>query len=201
MILSIVVIVIAYFLGSIPTGYLISKIVQGRDIRRFGSGNIGATNVGRAMGAKWGILTLVLDIAKGALAVLLARYVLDSNGAIAAAGVMAIGGHNFSLFLKFKGGKGVAIALGVFIAIAPKAVLPSLGVFVIMFLAFKFVSLGSVSAAAAFPLFTIIFGYPIEIIAGALIGGILIIIAHRSNIKRLIKHQENKFSFSKKGKE
>jgi len=200
MILNIVVIVAAYLLGSIPTGYLIYKIVQGRDIRRFGSGNIGATNVGRTMGAKWGIFALVLDIIKGALPVLLARYALDSNIVIAGTGIMAIIGHNFSIFLKFKGGKGVATALGVFFAIAPKAVIPSLGVFVIIFLTFKFVSLGSVSAAATFPLFTIIFGYPREIIVGALIGGILIIIAHRSNIKRMIKHQENKFSFSKKSR-
>lgn len=200
MILTIIIVAIAFFLGSIPTGYLISKIIQGKDVRRFGSGNIGATNVGRAMGAKWGILTLVLDIAKGVLAVLLARYALHSNMAIAAAGVMAIAGHNFSIFLKFKGGKGVATALGVFLAIAPKAVLPSLGVFVIMFLASKFVSLGSVSAAATFPLFTIIFGYPVEIIGGSLIGGILIIISHHSNIKRLIKRQENKFSFGEKNR-
>jgi glycerol-3-phosphate acyltransferase PlsY len=198
---KIIITIISYFLGSIPPGYLISKIVQGKDIRHFGSGNIGATNVGRTMGAKWGFITLFLDIAKGAAPVLLARYLIGSNLFIAIAGIMAIIGHNFSIFLKFRGGKGVATALGVFLALAPIAVFPALAVFIIMFLIFKFVSLGSISAAATFPLFTYFLSYPNEIIMGAIIGSLLIIFAHRSNIKRLVQGQENKFSFSSKKRE
>jgi glycerol-3-phosphate acyltransferase PlsY len=201
MTIKIIIIAFSYLLGSIPPGYLISKIIQGKDIRYLGSGNIGATNVGRTMGTKWGLITLLFDIAKGAVAVLLARYLIESNLFIAIAGVMAIVGHNFSLFLKFKGGKGVATALGVFLALAPRAVLPSLAVFAVMLMIFKFVSLGSISAAAAFPIFTYFFGYPNEITGGAIIGSMLIIIAHRTNIKRLIQGQENKFSFNHRERE
>ena len=197
MFLKISIIILAYLLGSIPSGYLIFRITQKGDIRSFGSGNIGATNVARAMGTKGGLLTLFLDIAKGAGAVLLARYLLNPNLA-AAAGVMAIIGHNSSIFLKFKGGKGVATALGVFFSIAAKAILPSLGIFIIMLIAFKYVSLGSISAAASFPLFTLLFHYPKEIIIAAVLGGMLIIIAHRSNIRRLIKGKENKISLGRK---
>jgi glycerol-3-phosphate acyltransferase PlsY len=201
MTIKIIIIAFSYLLGSIPPGYLISKIIKGKDIRHLGSGNIGATNVGRTMGTKWGLITLLFDIAKGAVPVLLARYFIESNLFIAIAGIMAIVGHNFSLFLKFKGGKGVATALGVFLALAPMAVFPSLAVFAIMFIIFKFVSLGSISAAATFPIFSYFFGYSNEIIAGAIIGSLLIIIAHRTNIKRIIQGQENKFSFSRRNRE
>jgi glycerol-3-phosphate acyltransferase PlsY len=201
MTIKIIIIAFSYLLGSIPPGYLISKIIQGKDIRYLGSGNIGATNVGRTIGTKWGLITLLFDIAKGAVAVLLARYFIESNLFIAIAGVMAIVGHNFSLFLKFKGGKGVATALGVFLALAPRAVLPALAVFAIMFMIFKFVSLASISAAATFPISTYFSGYSNEIIGGAIIGSMLIIIAHRTNIKRLIQGQENKFSFNRRKRE
>jgi len=126
---------------------------------------------------------------------------IGSNLFVAIAGVMVIAGHNFSLFLKFKGGKGVATALGVFLALAPTAVFPALAIFIIMLLIFRFVSLGSISAAATFPLFTYFLGYPNEIIMGAIFGSLLIIIAHRSNIKRLVQGQENKCSFSRKKRE
>jgi glycerol-3-phosphate acyltransferase PlsY len=148
-----------YLLGSIPFGYLLVRFFRKSDIRQTGSGNIGATNVIRS-GAKWlGITTLLLDAAKGAAAVFigsaLARHALAAPAAVvsasAIAGLAAIIGHVFTFWLGFKGGKGVATGLGVFLALSPIALLVSLGIFLIVFLSMRFVSLASILAAAASP--------------------------------------------------
>src|SRR5260370_19619173 len=129
----------AYFLGSIPFGLVLAKLLAGSDIRKSGSGNIGATNVARVVGPSAGILTLVLDVAKGAAAVWLAgRFTEQSSAAMTVAGVAVLLGHCFPVWLKFKGGKGVATALGVFLMLAPLAALGSLFVFIVVSVAWRY---------------------------------------------------------------
>ena len=192
MALKVTLLVVSYMLGSIPFGYVIFKLFRGGDIRTLGSGNIGATNVGRFLGKKgWGA-TFLLDAGKGLLAVVLAQRLTGDPAWGAFAGVLVILGHNYSVFLRFRGGKGVATALGVFAAIAPWAVLPSIALFIVMVFAFRYVSLGSITAAGTFPLFTYLFNYPLLVVVGAIAGGALIIVKHHSNIRRLLAGTENR---------
>src|SRR5438876_519389 len=145
---------VAYLLGSIPFGYLLIKYVftSGEDVRRIGSGGIGATNVSRRAGWRGGLLTYVFDVAKGAAAVLLMRQVESSDYVwIGAAAVAAIAGHIFPVFLKFKGGKGVATGVGVYLVLAPYAVLTTLGLWILIVYLWRYVSLGSILATAAVP--------------------------------------------------
>lgn len=194
---------VAYLLGSLPFGLILTKLLGGRDIRKSGSGNIGATNVARVVGPAAGILTLLLDAAKGALAVWLAAHFTDHNAtAITLAGVVALLGHCFPVWLKFKGGKGVATALGVFLMLAPLAALSALIFFVIVVLAWRFVSLGSISAAAAIPLLVYLLwapGHapPLVVIFGTLFAAALVIVKHDANLQRLVDGTEPKFSFGK----
>ena len=192
MALKVSLLVVSYMLGSIPFGYVIFKLFRGGDIRTLGSGNIGATNVGRFLGKKgWGA-TFLLDCGKGILAVVLMQRLIGDPAWGAFAGVLVILGHNYSVFLRFRGGKGVATALGVFAAIAPWAVLPSIALFIVMVFAFRYVSLGSITAAGTFPLFTYLFNYPLLVVVGAIAGGALIIVKHHSNIRRLLAGTENR---------
>ena len=140
----------AYFLGSIPFGLFLAKLLGGSDVRKAGSGNIGAANVARVVGPLAGILTLLLDTAKGAAAVLLAaRFTHESAVWMMLAALAALVGHCFPVWLKFKGGKGVATALGVFLALCPLAALTALLLFALVVACWRYVSLGSISAAAA----------------------------------------------------
>jgi len=182
----------AYLLGSIPTGLLLGKL-HGIDVRQEGSGNIGATNLYRTVGRKVGILTLLGDCLKGFLPVLLAWKLGLPEPMQAWIGLAAFCGHVFSIFLLFKGGKGVATALGVYLALAPLAVLGALVLFVILVVIWRYISLGSVVAAAAMPV--IIFFRPHTpqlLIATALISAI-VIIKHHDNISRLVAGTESKF--------
>ncbi len=182
----------AYLLGSVPTGLLLGKL-YGIDVRATGSGNIGATNLYRTLGRRVGILTLIGDCLKGFLPVFLA-FKLGLAGPMQAwIGLAAFLGHVFSLFLLFKGGKGVATALGVYLALAPLAVLGALGVFVVLVVSFRYISLGSIVAAATMPI--IIWFLPHDLallIATALIASV-VIIKHHANISRLVAGTENKF--------
>lgn len=187
----------AYLLGSIPFGYLIIRLTQGRDIREIGSGNIGATNVLRS-GKKWqGIATLLLDGGKGFLAVHLIRMALGGEawGWMTAAAFLAIGGHVYTVFLSFKGGKGVATGCGAYLAIAPMAVLATLGIFLAVALLTRYVSLASILATLCFPIWAFLLGYghgdPV-IIYGAFPGVLLIVIKHHANIRRLLRGEEHK---------
>src|SRR5215470_2999379 len=149
--------ILAYLLGSIPFGYLIVKLRSGADIRQTGSGGTGATNVSRKAGKAAGVVTLALDALKGAAAVLVARWLTGDAGTswvVAAAAVLAVVGHCFPVWLGFKAGKGVATGLGVFLAIVPWAVLAALLVFIVIVWRTRFVSLGSILAAALIPLWT-----------------------------------------------
>jgi len=182
----------AYLLGSIPTGLLLGK-VYGIDVRREGSGNIGATNLYRTLGRRVGILTLIGDCLKGLAPVLAARYFAPSTDLAAWVGLAAFYGHVFSVFLRFKGGKGVATALGVFLALSPLAVAISLAVFLLLVLKWRYVSLGSVAAAAVMPLAVYLLrGSQAMLLVTALVA-VIVIIRHHANIKRLVDGTENKF--------
>lgn len=188
-----IVIVAAYLIGSIPTGVLLGK-AYGIDVRKEGSGNIGATNLYRTVGRKVGIITLVGDCLKGFLPVLLVKFSALPPEFAAWVGLAAFCGHVFSVFLKFRGGKGVATALGVFLALAPMAVAIALAVFAVLMYFWRYVSLGSIAAAAVMPLavFFLGGGGRTDTVITLAIAAI-VIIRHHENIKRLLSGTENKF--------
>jgi glycerol-3-phosphate acyltransferase PlsY len=182
----------SYLLGSLPTGLLLGK-VYGIDVRKEGSGNIGATNLYRTLGRKVGIMTLVGDCLKGMLPVLAVKYSTLPFEYAAWVGLAAFCGHVFSVFLRFKGGKGVATALGVFLALSPIAVAIALGVFIALMLIWRYVSLGSISAAAVMPIAVwALEGGRVLMVVTMLIA-VVVIVRHIENIKRLVAGTENRF--------
>jgi glycerol-3-phosphate acyltransferase PlsY len=187
---------LAYLLGSIPFGYLLVKFFRHEDIRATGSGNIGATNVLRSGSKGLGIATLLLDLGKAYAAVVIAQHVVPNNYDVAvAAAVAAILGHVFPIWLGFRGGKGVASALGVFIALTWPSALAIFLVFLIIFLLTRYVSLASIIASASLPFFAFHFvtlRTPI-VIAGFIFIPLLVIIKHHQNIRRLLSGTENRF--------
>jgi acyl phosphate:glycerol-3-phosphate acyltransferase len=221
----IIVAIIAYLLGSIPFGYILVRLFRKQDVRTIGSGNIGATNVARSGAKGLGIATLILDTAKGFVAVMIAYWIgnhaptnvlvflpdpkagqmlkagLDYTYTLTfIASVAAIVGHMYPVWLKFKGGKGVATGVGVFLALAPKAV----GIVLLIFLAIvwfsRYVSLGSIIATAAFPLFAwLLYGkdLPSIVFLAAACGALLIIIRHKDNIRRLLAGTEHRLGEKK----
>jgi glycerol-3-phosphate acyltransferase PlsY len=190
----------AYLLGSIPFGYLLVRIFRKQDIRAHGSGNIGATNVARSGAKGLGLATLLLDLAKGYAAVMLALHIAGPNPAAfdiaAAAAIAAVVGHCFPIWLAFKGGKGVATALGVFLALTPRSGFGILLVFLGVFLLTRYVSLASIAGAASFPLFAFHFApqrTPIVIFCFLFIP-VLVIALHHANIARLLRGTEPRFT-------
>lgn len=192
MINSLLWIVGAYLLGSIPTGLLLGKL-YGIDVRNEGSGNIGATNLYRTVGRKVGIMTLVGDCLKGLLPVLLAWKLGLLEPMQAWIGLAAFCGHVFSVFLLFKGGKGVATALGVYLALAPLAVLGALGVFILLVAIWRYISLGSIAAAAVMPLIIFFRPHSTELLIATTLISAVVIIKHHTNISRLFPGTESKF--------
>lgn len=191
---------LAYLLGSIPFGYILVKLFRKQDIRATGSGNIGATNVARSGAKGLAIATLLLDLGKAFVAVKIAQHIAPTNYDLAvAAAVAALLGHCFPIWLKFRGGKGVASALGVFLALTPISALALLVIFIIIFAFTRYVSLASIIAAAAFPIFGfhfVAYRTPI-VIAGFFFIPLLIIAKHYQNIRRLLSGNENRFGSSK----
>jgi acyl phosphate:glycerol-3-phosphate acyltransferase len=187
---------VSYLLGSIPFGYVLVKVFRGQDIRQTGSGNIGATNVSRTSPAL-GILTLVFDALKGLAAVAVTRAVFPEHPILAGvAAVSAVVGHVFPIWLKFRGGKGVATGLGSFILLAPKSILAMVALFAAIVLAFRYVSLASITAVALFPFLAwILDGYRNRprMLACMALASILIIAKHHENIRRLFAGTENRF--------
>lgn len=187
---------IAYLLGSIPFGYLLVRIFLRQDIRAQGSGNIGATNVARSGAKGLGVATLLLDLGKGLVAVLIARQLSGGNLNVAAAAALAaVLGHVFPVWLGFRGGKGVATALGVFLALSPRSAGLLVVVFLGVFLATRFVSLASIAASAVFPLIGFHFvreRTPAVVIVFLAIP-ILVIVKHHGNIGRLLRGTESRF--------
>lgn len=194
----------AYLLGSIPFGLLLAKLFAGTDVRAAGSGNIGATNVARVAGPLPGILTLALDAGKGWLAVWLASRITPDNAAVAVVcGILVLLGHCFPVWLRFRGGKGVATAAGVFAALCPEALLAALILFALVVWFWRFVSLGSLAAAASIPLLVYLlwaphFAPPPVVDIGAIAIAALVIYQHRGNIGRLVRGEEPKFFFGTK---
>jgi acyl phosphate:glycerol-3-phosphate acyltransferase len=182
---------ISYFLGSIPFGYLLVRFTEGKDIRTLGSGNIGATNVFRRSRLT-GILTLVLDAGKGFLAVKLAGWLIGSMEWQAIAAVCAIIGHVFTVWLRFKGGKGVATGCGAFLALSPLAVLTTLISFAAILFLTRYISAASITATAFFPFIAYIYGVTTPVLLWAIPGALLIIVKHHQNIRRLFAGTENK---------
>lgn len=187
---------LAYLCGSVPTGFLVSR-AKGIDIRKVGSGNMGATNVFRTLGKGPGILVLLIDAAKGALPVLALPPLLSRGGAddvwlslIAALG--AVLGHNYTCWLGFKGGKGIATSAGVLAALVPMAFLITLGTWIVVFAASRYVSLASVFAAGILPVATVLTRQPVPIIGLNLLLGLLAIWKHKANIERLLAGTENR---------
>lgn len=192
-VMTFLLLIFAYLLGSIPTGVILAKAFGNADPRTLGSKNIGATNVFRTAGKKLGILTLFGDILKGIIPVAIARGALDSYFWIGAIALAAFLGHLYPIFLKFKGGKGIATGLGVFLALSPLPAVLSLLVFGTVVYKWRFVSLGSLSATAAFPILLVLLNPHRIYIPFAIIIGILIFYRHRENIQRLIAGKESKF--------
>lgn len=191
--MGIVLLAISYLIGAIPFGLLMGKIA-GVDVRKHGSKNIGATNVNRLLGKKLGIITLLLDVAKGFLPITLATMILgDSPQAViysCGCGILAVVGHMFPVYLGFKGGKGVATGLGVFLYLSPLAIVISLLIFIGVVALSGFVSAGSLAAAGLFPLWLYLMGASGPLIITALIIAILIWIKHHENIGRLLRGEE-----------
>ncbi len=190
--------VAAYLFGSIPFGKLIAGKVAHIDITQRGSGNIGATNVARELSIKWGILTLVLDMLKGFIPVVLFACLAPKTGighaiGISVVGLSALSGHQFSIFLRFQGGKGVGTALGVYLAISPLSCLVALLLFILIVYIWDFVSLASMISASAMPILFAVSGKTLPLVIAALIAAALICIKHNENIQRLIKGNERKW--------
>jgi glycerol-3-phosphate acyltransferase PlsY len=188
--------VYSYLLGSIPFGYVLVRVFRGKDIRETGSGNIGATNVSRTSPGL-GAITLILDAMKGAAAVVITRRIFPGQPILLAfAGFMAIAGHVFPLWLRFRGGKGVATGLGSFVVLVPKVVLLMIGIFVAIFFAFRYISLASILTVALFPLIAWILNpYPDapQMLVFLAAASLLIIAKHHTNIRRLLAHTEPRF--------
>lgn len=190
----------AYLLGSIPFGYVLVRLFRHKDVRATGSGNIGATNVLRSGGKALGLLTLLLDALKGFVAVLLAMHLSPNTPhgpsplAVAAA-VAAVLGHVFPIWLKFHGGKGIATALGVFLALVPWVALSALILFILIVATTRLVSLGSILAAISIPLFALLLvpKRSAALLAGLSAISLLSIIKHRANIVRLLQGKESRF--------
>jgi glycerol-3-phosphate acyltransferase PlsY len=195
--MTVLLVLFAYFLGSIPMGVVLTKLFGNVDPRTRGSKNIGATNVYRTAGKKLGVLTLLGDILKGVIPVVLARATLDSQLWIGAVALIAFLGHLFPIFLGFKGGKGVATGLGIFIALSPLPTLLAAVVFVLVVFKWRYISLGSLAAAAAFVVFLALLDPNKIYIPFAFVVAALIFYRHRENIERLMTGRENKFGAKK----
>lgn len=195
--LPFLVLLLAYFLGAIPFGYLLVKWRTGADVRGAGSGNIGATNVLRTTGRAAGVATLLLDIGKGFLAVWLAGRLTGGNVLwMSAAALMVMAGHAYPVFLRFKGGKAVASFVGAFLCLTPLALAATLVVFIAVVAWTRYISLASIIGAAVFPLAVWLILQPAwPVWAAALIAGAFIIYKHKSNIQRLHSGTEHVFRF------
>ena len=190
---AIILTLLSYLLGSIPAGFLVGSSA-GVDVRSAGSGNIGATNVARTLGWKKGLVTLFADVAKGFLPVMAAHLLDLGEAAAAAAGLAAFAGHLYPVFLRFKGGKGVATAAGVYLAAMPLGILVVLGVFILSMLAGRRVSLASMLAAVLAPAVAWALSYPAEVAWMSLVIGFLVVVRHRENIRRLMAGEEPRFN-------
>lgn len=184
--------VLAYLIGSIPSGLILGKLFWHTDLREHGSHNIGATNAWRTLGKIPGIIVFAADSIKGQAGVLLGLFLVGTPLAAVVGGLMAIVGHSFSFFLRFRGGKGVATSLGVLTMLMGNVTLIVFLLWLAIVCATRYVSLGSVVAGFLVPILAVLFAYPLEYIVFTVIAAILVIVRHRENIKRLMNGTENK---------
>ena len=203
--IKILITMIAYLFGSIPTAYLLYKIKKGDDIRKYGSGNVGGTNVIRTLGTGWGLFIIIVDILKGFLPILVAYLIYPDDFILLAAVMVAVVlGHVFPVFIKFRGGKAIATTYGTIIGISALPfimeptwlrILPMflvLGVWILIFAITRIVSMGSLIAAASVPICFYFTRYPLAIVIAGIFCAILIFITHRENIKRLVRGEEKR---------
>jgi len=198
---TILSLLVAYLVGSIPTGYIVGKLYKKIDIRAVGSGNVGATNAFRTLGKVPGIIVLIIDIVKGLICPTLIAQLFGQETLlqIILLAVAAVIGHNWTIFLKFKGGKGMATSLGVLLGLAIKigilrpVLLICIGVWLITFALSGFVSLSSLASAVALPVFLVVFSAPLELIILGIVFCAFIVLRHRTNISRFIKGGEHQF--------
>ena len=186
-------IVAAYVVGSIPNGLIFGKFIWKKDLRRFGSRNIGATNAWRVLGRKAGLLIFVLDFLKGQIGVLIGCFLFATPCAMVVGGLCAMIGHVFPIFLGFKGGKGVATSLGVISALMPKVTAIVVIVWIVLVLLTRYVSVGSIVAAILTPILAALFKAPTAFFAFSLLAAVVIVWRHKENIARLKAGHENKF--------
>ena len=193
-------VVLAYFIGGIPFGYVLVRLTTGKDVRAAGSGNIGATNVLRTTGRAAGVATLLLDVAKGYFAVwLAAKWSGDDALWMSLAALAVMAGHAFPIFLKFQGGKAVASFIGAFLYLTPLPLAAVLVLFVITVAVTKAISAGSILAAGTFPLGVWIIDHPAApVVVASLIAGAFVVFRHKANIERLRAGTENQFRWKKK---
>ncbi|MGM0499157.1 MAG: glycerol-3-phosphate 1-O-acyltransferase PlsY [Bacillota bacterium] len=198
----IIAILISYLIGSIPSGFLLTKYVMKKDVRQYGSGNIGATNVARVMGLKAGILVAVFDILKGYLGVMVGQTILGGNlsTAILFVAIAAIAGHDWSIFLGFSGGKGVATTFGVILRLYPLAFLIYAVIWLALVLKTRYVSLGSIIGSMSLPLTLYFTAYDSKHVIFAVLLSLFVMYTHRANIKRLLNGEENRMDPEKLGK-
>ena len=189
---------VSYLVGSFPTAYVICRLFKGVDIRLSGSGNVGATNVARVAGKGYGVVTLLLDVLKGFLPVFICGLYFDSYVVLSGAAVIA--GHIWPVFLRFKGGKGVAAGVGVIVALNYIAAIAVFVLFFIILCLTRCVSVGSIVSAAVLPVVMWYLDEPLSVILFTAVAALVAIYTHRENIKRLLKGTENKFSFPRRGK-
>lgn len=184
-----------YLIGAIPTGVILTRLAGGEDIRSAGSGNIGATNVYRVAGRKLGVITLIGDCLKGAIPTLLAQQTFNfSETGVALVALAAFIGHCYPIYLGFKGGKGVATALGVFLVLSPLSVLCVLFVFVLILWKWRYISLASISSAASIPPLVLLFERSLPLFVATLLIAAIVIWRHKGNIELLRCGTENKFN-------
>ncbi|MCX5712028.1 MAG: glycerol-3-phosphate 1-O-acyltransferase PlsY [Candidatus Omnitrophica bacterium] len=206
----ILAITVSYFIGSIPTAYIFGRVIKGIDIRKFGSGNMGATNAWRILGKRTGIIVLLIDILKGAIALYLVwRFIvgralnIPADFLLILCGMSCIFGHIWTVFLGFKGGKGIATTLGVLIGLA--AIIPGLRLVLglviltwfVVFFALKIISVSSVVAAASLPIFMILIYRSLFLVLSSMVLSIIVILRHKTNLKRFFQGKEPRFSFKK----
>jgi glycerol-3-phosphate acyltransferase PlsY len=192
---ELVAMVVAYLLGSIPFAFLAGR-ANGVDLRTVGSGNLGAANVFRNLGRPWGVAVMAADIGKGVVAVVIARLITDDPWPAIAAGA-AMAGHVFPVWLRFKGGKGVAVGGGAMIGLVPLAALILLGIWLVVLLVTRYSSLASITAAVAATPLTIAMGYPWSSVAFAAAGAVAVLVLHRGNIARLLRREESRIQLGR----
>lgn len=195
--MALIAVIAAYLVGSIPTSFIFAKLMKGVDIRNYGSGNVGATNLSRITGKLPSTLALVLDIIKGVVAVLLVAFIFISLGLKMdplrlklMLGVAAVSGHIWPVFLKFKGGKGIATSAGVLAVIVPKVVAIVIVIWALTVLITRFISLSSVVASISVPISAALLGYSVDVVIFCIILCVITTYKHKTNISRLMKGEE-----------